>query len=308
MNEEEITKPWNSNEEMERYDSLFPLLPDYVAHYTIGGKYTPRIGIPDRPSFRLAEELFAVLIADQMRIGIEYARKRYVDDFTETRWLGLTDKIDALFQEGRRGFSWYISAGFDLPKREGSFQDLSMQFFYRNIAAFDASKRLAELGYLCEVASILRSALEQFAFCAYLWNLEGAEELSSVTRKSSFNHFRKFVPATGRLYGLLSKYTHFEYDHHTHFFAYSHSEILTVQRGSVLRAYATHLLFLTMTCVAIYVLRIAPNQFPSVPETLSGLREFVNKINDYSDQVCSILKLDSVLANFDILLQEILKG
>lgn len=307
MATDDSPKPWNSHEDMGRYNSLFPLLPDYTAHYTVGGEYSPRIGIPDRHSIHLAEKLLAVLIADRLQIETAYAEKKYVHDFTEIRWLGLTEKIDALYKEGRQGFGWYVSFGMDCPKREGSFQDLSMQFFYRNVGAFDASKRLSELGYLCEVATILRSALEQFALCANLWDLDGKEELPLITGKQSFNRFKQFVPAAGQLYGLLSKYTHFEYDHHTHFFAYSPSEILTVQRGPVLRAYATHLIFLTMVCVATYILKAAPQQFSPIPESVTKLNIFIKNVNDYSDQVCSILKLDSVLANFDILLQKFLE-
>src|SRR5262245_6554747 len=174
-----------------------------------------------------------------------------------------------------------------------------MQFFFRNLAAFDASKRLSELGYLCEVAAILRISLEQFAFSARLWQLTGREDLQAIRPIQSLSAFKLFVPASGRLYGLLSKYTHFEYDHHTHFFAKGSNRVFTMQRGAVLRAYATHLVFLTMACISKYVLQVSSKQFATVPTSVQELSDFVQQVNQYSDDVCLILKGDSVLAQLD---------
>jgi hypothetical protein len=181
-----------------------------------------------------------------------------------------------------------------------------MQFFFRNLAAFDASKRLSELGYLCEVASILRTALEQFAFCAQLWSLPGSENLQSIRPLHSLNSLKRFVPAAGRLYGLLSKYAHFEYEHHTHFFTRSSERVQTIRMGSPLRGYATHLLLIAMVCVSKYILQMSPEQFGEAPKSISELNEFCEQVNQYSDTVCSTLKSDVIFAELDILLQQIL--
>src|SRR4051812_19307061 len=106
------------------------------------------------------------MVAHRMGIGLGYAEKRYVQDAKESRWFGLTDRIDQLFDYGQTRLRLYVSFISELPKQENSYQGLSMQFFYRNLAGFEAAKRLSELGYLCEVATVLRSTLEQFAFCA----------------------------------------------------------------------------------------------------------------------------------------------
>lgn len=293
---------------MEKYDSLFPLLPDYVAHYTIGLRHGPRIGVSSIEDMQLSKQLRAVLVADAMQLSVPYAEKRYVKDSTKTRWLGLTKKIDRLYHDGRHGFGWYLSFAKELEIPSNSYQDLSIQFFYRNLAAFDAAKRLTELGYLCETAAILRSAIEQFAFSGYLWRLSGDEKLEKINRKQSFGHFKSYVPAVGNLYGLLSKYTHFEYDHHTHFFAHSEAEIITVQRAPVLRAYATHTLFVTMACVSVYVLKMAHENFAIVPKSVLELAEFNKKASNYSKSVCSILPEDEVLASLDNLLLQILES
>jgi hypothetical protein len=181
-----------------------------------------------------------------------------------------------------------------------------MQFFFRNLAALDASKRLSELGYLCEVATILRSAVEQFALCAKLWSLSGSENLQSIRAIQSLNEFKKYAPSVGRLYGTLSKYTHFEYDHHTHFFIHSPKQISTIQRGSVLRAYATHLIFLTMACITGYVQKISKTQFHHLPISVQELASFIKLVDRYSDDVCLMLKHDTVLARMDMLLQDMI--
>jgi hypothetical protein len=196
--------PWNSDEPIEHYQSLFPILPDYVAHYTIGGKRFPRIGLPDKSSLRFTQDILSVLVADRLQISVPWARKRYVSDVTGWQWLGLTERIDTLFSAGRDRLGTYVAFGRNFKKIEDSFQDLSIQFFYRNLGALDAAKRLSELGYLCEVATILRMALEQFAFAGRLWSLPSHKKIESVRRTDSLHHLKSFVPASGRLYGLLS--------------------------------------------------------------------------------------------------------
>jgi hypothetical protein len=304
----DATTPWHSDENVEQYDSLFPVLPHYVAHYTIGGQRFPKIGIPDKHSLRHAEELFSVLVADRLQISTTWAKRRYVKKYKEWRWLGLTDRVDRIFLEGRNSFDSYVAFGQSLEKKEHSYQDLSIQFFFRNLGALDAAKRLSELGYLCEAATILRMALEQFAFAGYLWEWPSSREIYRLKRKAALHHLRTVVPASGRLYSLLSKYVHFEYEHHTHFFERSPERVTTIQWGSVLRAYATHLLFLTMACVGRYILALSKIRFGESFSFSNEIERFIKDTHSYSDEVCNLLKLDVVLAELDILLTTIVRS
>jgi hypothetical protein len=223
-------QPWHSHEPIERYNSLFPMLPDFVAHYTVGLKHGEVIGLAGKHSLRLDRDLLAVLAADRLGISVAYARKRYVEESQQSRWLGLTDTIDSIYDEGRKDLSRYVSIESDqIPRNDQSFRTHAINFFYRNLGSFDAAKRLADLGYLCEVANILRSALEQFAYCSRLSTLSGTEDVQGIKPIQCINHLKSYVPAVGHLYGLMSKYTHFEYDHHTHFFIFSKDEISTIR-------------------------------------------------------------------------------
>ena len=298
-------RPWNSDESLQQYESLFPPLPDFSTQHTLGGKFGPKIGLPDRHSLWIAEDILAALIAHQMEISVAYARKRYVSDFTEWRWLGLTDRIHQIYQEGRTGLGYYASFGLDLPKKKNSFEDLSIQFFFRNLASFDAAKRLSELGYLCEVAVILRSALEQFAYAEEIWGKSGGEDLESFRPNRSISWVKQHAPSIGKLYGLLSKYAHFEFDHHTHFFARSSETVHTLQRGSVLRAYATHLLFVTMALVSRYLLSNVNQRFSSIPTPVRELDVFVSSVKGYFDDVARMLPTDSQLRAVNHLFQSI---
>jgi hypothetical protein len=302
------TTPWHSHESVERYNSLFPILPEFVAQYTVGLEHGDKIGLPDKHSLRFRRDILAALVAEKLDIGTAYAKRRYTEESSQSRWLGLTDTIDAIYSEGRKYLGWYISLERDqIPDSDKSFRTHSINFFYRNLGSLDAAKRLADLGYLCEVANILRSALEQFAFCSKLSSLSGTEDFKSIRPIHSLNHLKNHVPAAGQLYGLMSKYTHFEYDHHTHFFAYRSGKIQTIQKGSVLRAYATHLLFMTMVCVAKYILSVSPTQFSKVPRSILDIDIFIENVYKYSDDVCCMLPRDEVLANMDILLQDIVR-
>ena len=96
--EEVETTPWHSHESVERYNSLFPILPDFVANYTVGLERGDRVGLPDKHSLRLRKDILAVLVAEKLGIGLAYARRQYIkEDTDQCRWLGLTDKIDAVY-------------------------------------------------------------------------------------------------------------------------------------------------------------------------------------------------------------------
>jgi len=298
-------QPWHSSEPIERYESLFPLLPDFIAHYTIGGRRIPRIGIAKRADLQFRRGLLAALVAGAAQIGLSYAEKRYAKDATETRWLGLTEKIDRIYGNGRRYLGQYLSLGRSTG--DPSQDDLSWQFFFRTIGSLDAAKRLSELGYLCEVATILRSALEQFFFCARLLARDPSEEIEAIRPVQCLNFFKTFVPSAGRLYGRLSTYAHFEFEHHSHFFTYSPKQVQTLGRSSVLRAYATQLLFLTMACEARYILASSSSRIDELPTSIADFEIFLDEVDRFSVEVREMLPSDAVLGDMDDLLEEIIK-
>jgi hypothetical protein len=303
---DEGLQPWHSYESMERYEALFPLLPDYVAQYTVGGGRLPRVGLSCKQDLSLRKQLLSVLIADAMQISLSHAEKRYAEDPNASRWLGLTDKIDLIYGKGAKYLDNYLSFVKDQIERDSRpYSDLSWQFFYRSIGSFHAAKRLSELGYLCEVATVLRSALEQFAFCAKLDATDESTDLKSIRPVQCLNHFKKFVPASGQIYGLMSKYTHFEFDHHTHFFAHSPNGNQTLRQAVVLRAYATFILFLMMTCTCKYVLAILPIRFEKVPEHLASAESFIGDVDAFFGEVRQMLPRDTILVAMDKLLQEL---
>jgi hypothetical protein len=298
--------PWHSHEPMQRYDSLFPLLPDFVAKHTIGNRFLPNVGFEARPSAGLWKKVFAALVSEQMGISLAHAERRYPLEFNQSHWLGLTDRIDAIYSEALAHLDSFLALRKTQADRYNrSLATFSDQFFYRNLGSLDAAKRLSELGYLCEVAAILRSSLEQFAFSAKLDSTGKSEDVAAIRPVQCLNHLKKFVPAAGRLYGLTSKYAHFEFDHHTHFFARSPTEVQTIQRAPVLRAYSTHLVFAVLACVSQYALNILESSVLTIQGPSEEIRKTIDAIDRYSDDVCEILKMDAVLGEIDILIHEI---
>jgi hypothetical protein len=294
-------RPWNSTEPAENYRKWFPVFIDHSTFDTVGfGEEA--IGLPKAATLDLKRKVLAAAIANKLRISLGYAEKRYVgtDDITAPREVGLSHTIDNLFHEGHSLFCSYIESLKDsFDDNTKTLDDLSNQFFYRNMAGLDAAKKLSDLGYLCEVAVVLRSLVEQFAFAAKLRTLPIETGLENVKPVQCLNYLKSVEGTAGRLYGLLSKYTHFEFDHHTHFFGRSPEAIFTIQKDAVLRAYSTHLIFITMLSMANYVLSIAPTQFDVIPKSVPQLKRFARAIAEYSEQVCDLFPSDKVLANFD---------
>jgi hypothetical protein len=300
----DIENPWNSKEPADSYRKLFPVFPNYAAFDTVGiGEES--IGLPKYASKDLRKNVLAAAIASKLGITPAYAAKAYLKDATikEPRELGLTRKVDSIFNSGHEHFCNYVGSLKNNFGEPSTLDDLSNQFFYRNMAGLEAAKRLSELGFLCEVAVILRSLVEQFAFAAKLRTLPIETDLMKVRPVQCLNYFKSVEPGSARLYGLLSKYTHLEYDHHTHFFARSTDEIFTIWKDSVLRAYSTHLLFMTMLSVANYIRLLPPSPFSGVADVVGKLSDFRQEIARYSAEVCDLLPTDTVLRQFDRAIQ-----
>jgi hypothetical protein len=62
-----------------------------------------------------------------------------------------------------------------------------------------------------------------------------------------------------------------------------------------------------MACVAKYILAAAPTQFTDVPKSVQDINIFIENVFKYSDDVCCMQPLDEVLANMDVLLQDIVR-
>lgn len=297
----DIGRPWNSTESAETYRKWFPVFIDHST-FDLIGLDEDAIGLPQSATPDLKRKIIAAAVAHKLRISLSYAEKRYVQDeeIRQAREPGLSRKINNLFQLGNSGLCSYVEALQDNYNEEAStLDDLSNQFFYRNMAGLEAAKKLSDLGYLCEVAVILRSLLEQFAFAAKVRTLPRETDLEKVKAIECLNFLKSIESSAGRLYGLLSKYTHFEFDHHTHFFSRSPEAIFTIQKDSVLRAYSIHLIFLTMLSMSRYVCSVASTQFSILPNSVSDLGEFNRGVGEYSQQVSGLFPSDTVLSSFN---------
>ena len=131
--------PWNSYENLDQYAILFPILPDYVSRDTIG-PMPETLGLSKDVSPHLLKKIRAALASHFGRISLSYAERTYVADPIQSRWFGMTDRIDDIYDYGRTRLESYVSAGLESVKSDEAYQDLSMQFFFRNLVAFDASK------------------------------------------------------------------------------------------------------------------------------------------------------------------------
>jgi hypothetical protein len=306
----DIGRPWNSTETAETYRKWFPVLIDHSTFDAVGFE-EEAIGLPQVVTLDLKRKVLAAAIAHKLGISLSYAERRYVQaaQINEPRELGLSRRIDALFQEGNLGLCAYVDAlRASYDDETTTLDDLSNQFFFRNMAGLEAAKKLSDLGYLCEVAVILRSLLEQFAFAAKVRTLSVETKLEKIKPIECVNYLKSIEKSSGKLYGLLSKYTHFEFDHHTHFFSRSLESIFTIQRDSVLRSYSTHLIFLTMLSMSGYVSSMASKQLRIVPTAVSNLEEFGRKVAEYSKRVCELFPSDRVLAGFDSRIAELTRA
>jgi hypothetical protein len=63
-----------------------------------------------------------------------------------------------------------------------------------------------------------------------------------------------------------------------------------------------------MVCVGKYILALSKIQFGESAQFSSAIDKFIKDVHAYSDEVCNFLKLDTVLAELDILLTAIVRS
>jgi hypothetical protein len=94
-------------------------------------------------------------------------------------------------------------------------------FMMRLLSSIKAARYLINWGFFSEPLTILRSCLEQLAWCYSVGVKLDENQLSRPQPSKCIASFRTRFPAAGNLYGTLSRFSHMEFEAQKHFVARS---------------------------------------------------------------------------------------
>jgi hypothetical protein len=90
-------------------------------------------------------------------------------------------------------------------------------FLLRSLSSFRASRYLINLGFFSEPLTILRSALEQLAWCDSVGVRLDERQFKNPQPSKCLATFKQRLSGAGQLYGILSDYSHMEFEAQKHF-------------------------------------------------------------------------------------------
>jgi hypothetical protein len=128
----------------------------------------------------------------------------------------LFDRVEGVFYENIERF--LSGHRPNLDEAHGPLVNSEI-FLLRLLASLRAARLLINWGYFLEPLTILRTGLEQLAWCHRVGTTFDVRLLDHPRPSKCIGVFQERYPAAGLLYGTLSVYSHFEFDAQKHFVA-----------------------------------------------------------------------------------------
>jgi hypothetical protein len=197
------------------------------------------------PEFR--RRILAAAISYQLGLrSIDYTLKRYVrPDTYVIEEVGLGDTVSDFLRDS---LELLTSELRDLHTQI----NLTFGIFGAEITLFkvpeslDMARMLANRGLFLEVLPILRLCLEMMAWSATAYYLKDEDKVMRLKAQGCISRMKPIYESTGRMYGYLSKFAHWDYAIHSHFLNLSRERTFVVHASRRYRATSLTLCLLVL--------------------------------------------------------------
>jgi hypothetical protein len=206
----------------QKWDEHFRIQSEVDFDFVIGQQMGLPVGMQrsSPPEFR--RRVLASMVSYQLRLrSIDYTLKRYVESDTyEDNKVSFGDEVSDYFRNSA------VSLEDELKKLH-TIGELTAGIFgaeitlYRIPYALDSARMLSNRGLLLEVLPILRLCLEMMSWAYVAFYMHDLEEVSALKAQSCISSLKASYNSVGRLYGYLSKFTHWGHVVHRHFLDFS---------------------------------------------------------------------------------------
>jgi hypothetical protein len=237
VSEREDGPPWTDH---------FRIQSEVELDFVIGQKAGWPVGTPRGSPPEFKRRILAAATSYRAQLSsIDYAKKRYVaPDLYENEdsLLGdvssdyLKNTVKKLIQE-----LFNLHTAGDLPF--GVFgAEITL---YRVPYAIDMTRMLANRGLLLEALPILRLCLEMVAWSKVAFHIEDENDVVALKAQNCVSQLKNTYETAGKIYGYLSKFTHWGHVIHRHFIS------LDDDKTSVLYASARYRAMTLALCLVI---------------------------------------------------------
>lgn len=277
----------------ERNDLKFGVGCHQIFDGTVGGEVrlpgtvTPRnsllfsVGIKASYPDQWLDDLTATVLKNHLTLSsIDYTSKRYVQQL-KRRHQRITETPDLILVHT---LSKSIFKLQDLLVEVldsidcNSSQQVAGFSFYKALGSIHVALDIASKGFLHEVLSTVRFALETLSWGTIVFQLDESEDIDKYNAEKSIKALKEYYSEAGRYYGYLSKYAHWRPQTHTSQFSLNEEELAYIYaKGTNKYETLYHIaFFVTLLCkVCDNCYGNIPNQ-PEQPRPLAELQKTHN--------------------------------
>jgi len=214
----------------------FRLTPHLDLDFVIGGPFS--VGLPGRSSNKLKQRVAAAVISHAAGLSsIDYAYKRYAahHSYDEDRSLGseISDFLEGIIQRSEQELLELTRR--DVIRLGDQVADATL---LRVSSSLYSSKILANRGMLFDTLCLVRFTLEQIAWSCGCDQLEDEDAIFNLDAKKCIKKLGGIYPTSGRIYGFLSEFAHWNPRHHYLFLLIEDSRWAYIKASSEYKAIA----------------------------------------------------------------------
>lgn len=196
------------------------------------------------PEFR--RRILAALLSYCLQLrSMDYALKRYVEvDQYEDEPQSVGDEASDFIKHKLEILEDEL---ITLHQPEPTFGQFGAAFTLLKLpSTLDLARMLANRGVLLEILPILRLCLEMVSWAAVAFHLTNEDDITRLQAQKCISRLKSIYASGGRIYGYLSKISHWEYAIHSIFIGFER------ERTGVLKASVQYRAMSLALCLVIF--------------------------------------------------------
>ncbi len=246
------------------------------------------------PEFRRRVLAAALSYQSQLQ-SIDYTLKRYVDSDLYERdelFLGdvtsdyLRDSVATLMKELR-----------NLHTKHPTFGIFGSEItLYRLPHSLDTARILSNRGLLLEVLPILRLCLEMMAWANVVFYMQDEDRIVALGPQSCISSLKNVYGASGKIYGYLSKFSHWGHAVHGHFLGIDTQQVAVMSASVRYRAMALALCLVVLDVFIEVVRKLYAERSDALIVAVQGVldQNEARKTHQIMSSIAELTELDEV--------------
>jgi hypothetical protein len=196
----------------------------------------------------LRENVTAAVVASMLNLSsIDYARRKYCPEAvvgSDTATTAARRRYIEAYMASKRYIATMLSkvSPTDVDPSLGSFG--AAVTLMRLERSFFSAHILYQLGHKYEAYAVSRLILEQIAWAYSAYELNHLEDIKNLATTKCIGRLKQLNPKCGRLYGVLSKKVHIDYESHGEFLRVVDEDSVVLTTHFDFDEYAVVILFL----------------------------------------------------------------